>query len=173
MLAGAAATLGAHAALAVPALSVTNFGLRPRDVPRRNAWFEIDAAAFEHNIAETRAILGPGGAELCAIMKADAYGNGLDLLMPSVLKTGITAIGFSSNEEARIARAMNFKGRLIRVRTGDPGRNRRCLPLRSGGIGGQSCRRPAHRRSMAGPEQDACAAHPSLPQRRRHEPQWR
>ena len=51
-------------------------------------------------------------------MKADAYGNGLDLLMPSVLKTGIEAIGFTSNEEARIARAMGFKGRLIRVRTG-------------------------------------------------------
>ncbi|HXS08223.1 MAG TPA: alanine racemase [Rhizomicrobium sp.] len=120
MLAGAAATLGAHAAVATPALSVANFGLRPRDVPRRNAWFEIDAAAFEHNIAQTRAILGPGGAELCAIMKADAYGNGLDLLMPSVLKTGIKAIGFASNEEARIARAMNFKGRLVRVRTATP-----------------------------------------------------
>ena len=120
MLAGATVALGAHAAQAVPALSVVNFGLKPREVPRRNAWFEIDAAAFEHNIAETRAILGPGGAELCAIMKADAYGNGMDLLMPSVLRTGIKAIGFASNEEARIARAMKFRGRLIRVRTATP-----------------------------------------------------
>jgi len=120
MLAGAAASLGAHAALATPPLSVTNFGLKSRDVLRRNAWFEIDALAFEHNIAETHAILGPNGAELCAIMKADAYGNGMDLLMPSVLKTGIRAVGFSSNEEARIARAMKFKGRLIRVRTATP-----------------------------------------------------
>ena len=120
MLAGAAAALGAQTALAAPPLSVTNFGLKPRDVPRRNAWLEIDADAFEHNIAETRAILGPGGAELCAIMKGDAYGNGLDLLMPSVLKTGIKAIGFASNEEARIARAMKFKGRLIRVRAATP-----------------------------------------------------
>src|SRR5262249_16959331 len=120
MLAGAAVTLGAHAALATPALSVNNFGLKPRDVLRRNAWFEIDAAAFEHNIAETRAILGPGGAELCAVMKADAYGHGMDLLMPSVLKAGIKTIGFASNEEARIARAMKFKGRLVRVRTATP-----------------------------------------------------
>ncbi|HEY2835039.1 MAG TPA: alanine racemase, partial [Rhizomicrobium sp.] len=120
MLVGAAATLGAQTALATPPLSVTNFGLKPRDVPRRNAWFEIDAAAFEHNIAETRTILGRGGADLCAVMKADAYGNGMDLLMPSVLKTGIKAVGFSSNEEARIARAMTFKGRLIRVRTATP-----------------------------------------------------
>jgi alanine racemase len=105
-------------AIATPVLSARNFGLRPADAPRRNAWMEIDAAAFEHNIAEVRGILGDGGAQLCAIMKADAYGNGLDLLMPSVLKTKIAAIGFTSNEEARIAREMGFKGRLIRVRTG-------------------------------------------------------
>ncbi|MEO7053450.1 MAG: alanine racemase [Rhizomicrobium sp.] len=105
-------------ALATPVLSARNFGLRPGDAPRRNAWMEIDAAAFEHNIAEVRSILGDGGAQLCAIMKADAYGNGLDLLMPSVLKMKIAAIGFTSNEEARIAREMGFKGRLIRVRTG-------------------------------------------------------
>jgi len=110
--------LGGIPALAAPRLSSRNFGLRPARVPRSNAWFEIDAAAFEHNIAEVRTILGDGGAELCAIMKADAYGNGLDLLMPSVLKTKIAAIGFTSNDEARIARELGFKGRLIRVRTG-------------------------------------------------------
>ncbi|MEP6830677.1 MAG: alanine racemase [Rhizomicrobium sp.] len=105
-------------AFSTPVLSARNFGLRPADAPRRNAWMEIDAAAFEHNIAEVRGILGDGGAQLCAIMKADAYGNGLDLLMPSVLKAKIAAIGFTSNEEARVAREMGFKGRLIRVRTG-------------------------------------------------------
>jgi alanine racemase len=117
ILAGATALVAARPASATPPLSAINFGLKPRQVTRRNAWFEIDAAAFEHNIAETRAILGPGGAELCAVMKADAYGNGMDLLMPSVLKTDIKTVGFASNEEARIARAMGFKGRLIRVRT--------------------------------------------------------
>ena len=119
ILAGLAALpLAGMPALAAPVLSARNFGLRPAQVPRRNAWFEIDAAAFEHNIAQVRAILGAGGAELCAVMKADAYGNGMDLLMPSVLKTRIAAIGFTANDEARIAREMGFKGRLIRVRTG-------------------------------------------------------
>jgi alanine racemase len=114
----AASALGSVQAFAAPALSARNFGLRPARVPRSNAWFEIDAAAFEHNIAEVRTILGDDGAELCAIMKADAYGNGLDLLMPSVLKTRIAAVGITSNDEARVAREMGFKGRLIRVRTG-------------------------------------------------------
>ncbi|MES2253978.1 MAG: alanine racemase [Pseudomonadota bacterium] len=116
--AAALALAATRNALATPVLSSRNFGLRPGDAPRRNAWMEIDAAAFEHNIAEVRSILGDGGAQLCPIMKADAYGNGLDLLMPSVLKMKIAAIGFTSNEEARIAREMGFKGRLIRVRTG-------------------------------------------------------
>jgi alanine racemase len=116
---GAAASLCASLpAMAAPALSSRNFGLRPAKVPRSNAWFEIDAAAFEHNIAQVRAILGDGGAELCTIMKADAYGNGLDLLMPSVLKTRVKAVGITSNDEARVAREMGFKGRLLRVRTG-------------------------------------------------------
>jgi alanine racemase len=114
----ACALAGTSSVLATPALSSRNFGLRPREVPRRNAWMEIDASAFEHNIAAIRALLGDGGAELCAIMKADAYGNGMDLLMPSVLKMRVAAVGFTSNEEARVAREMGFKGRLIRVRTG-------------------------------------------------------
>jgi alanine racemase len=117
-------------ALATPVLSSRNFGLRPAQAPRGNAWFEIDAAAFEHNITEVRGLLGDSGAELCAIMKADAYGNGLDLLMPSVLKMRIAAIGFSSNEEARIAREMNFKGRLMRVRTGTLDEIEDAFPLR-------------------------------------------
>jgi alanine racemase len=133
IIAGGAAALAFAAtgnALATPVLSARNFGLRPTDAPRRNAWMEINAAAFEHNIAEIRAILGAGGAQLCAIMKADAYGNGLDLLMPSVLKTKIAAIGFTSNEEARIARAMGFKGKLIRVRTGTLDEIEDAFPLR-------------------------------------------
>ncbi len=120
IIAGGAAAFALGAApgvMAAPALSSRNFGLRPAQVPRRNAWFEIDAAAFEHNIAEIRGIVGDG-VTLCAIMKADAYGNGLDLLMPSVLKARIAAIGLTSNDEARVAREMGFKGRLIRVRTG-------------------------------------------------------
>jgi alanine racemase len=132
MFGGAASLmLGGIPALAAPRLSSRNFGLRPARVPRSNAWFEIDAAAFEHNIAEVRTILGDGGAELCAIMKADAYGNGLDLLMPSVLKTKIAAIGFTSNDEARIARELGFKGRLIRVRTGTLDEIEDAFPLKA------------------------------------------
>lgn len=81
-----------------------------------NAWIEIDKVAFESNIAALKKHVGDK-TQICAVMKADAYGHGMDLLMPSVIATGIPCIGVASNEEARIARENGFKGRLMRVRT--------------------------------------------------------
>ncbi|MCM2320826.1 MAG: alanine racemase [Pseudomonas sp.] len=81
-----------------------------------NAWIEIDKAAFEHNIAALKQHVG-AKTQICAVMKADAYGHGIDLLMPSVIATGIPCIGIASNEEARIVRENGFTGRLMRVRT--------------------------------------------------------
>lgn len=81
-----------------------------------NAWIEIDKVAFEHNIAVLQKQVG-AKTQICAVMKADAYGHGMDLLMPSVIASGIPCIGVASNEEARIARENGFKGRLMRVRT--------------------------------------------------------
>jgi alanine racemase len=54
-------------------------------------------------------------------MKADAYGHGLGLLMPVVVRLGIPAVGITDNAEARVARACGFQGRLIRMRVAGPG----------------------------------------------------
>lgn len=80
-----------------------------------NAWIEIDPEIFEHNLQLTRAAL-TGGARICAIMKADAYGTGIDLVMPSVIEARLPYVGIASTEEARMARACGYKGRLMRVR---------------------------------------------------------
>lgn len=48
---------------------------------------------------------------MCAVMKADAYGNGIGLPIPSAIRMGITCIGVASNEEARVAREKGFKGK--------------------------------------------------------------
>lgn len=81
-----------------------------------NAWIEVDKVAFESNIAALKKHVGDK-TQICAVMKADAYGHGMDLLMPSVIASGIPCIGVASNEEARIARENGFQGRLMRVRT--------------------------------------------------------
>lgn len=124
---GAAPLLVASAAQAAPVLSSRNFGLRTADGPRRNAWMEVDASAFEHNIAEVRKLAGT--ARLCAVMKANAYGAGIDLLMPSVMALGVDVVGITSNDEARVAREMGYRGRIVRLRSGAPDEIEDAFPL--------------------------------------------
>lgn len=103
---------------AAPVLSPSNHGITLAAARRRNGWIEVDAAAFEANIAAIRAWVGP--ARLCAVIKADAYGNGVALLIPSLIRQGVGALAFAANDEARVARALGYRGRLIRIRTATP-----------------------------------------------------
>lgn len=105
-------------ATASPVLDADNDRLTPAKAARRNGWIEIDAEAFEANIDTVRATIG--SARLCAVMKADAYGNGIALLMPSIRAKRVTDVAITSNDEARVARALGYRGRLIRIRTATP-----------------------------------------------------
>ncbi len=84
-----------------------------------NAWVEIDVKTFENNIKQLQAKLSDQ-TKICAVMKADAYGNGIDLLMPSIIKLDVPCIGIASNDEAKIARLHGYKGVISRVRTASP-----------------------------------------------------
>jgi alanine racemase len=112
------AAFGAGRALAAPILSAGNFGLTPARAARRNGWIDVDAGAFEANIDAVRQ--WTGGTRLCAVMKADAYGNGIALLIPSILRKRVSDVAITSNDEARVARQLGFRGRLIRIRTATP-----------------------------------------------------
>ena len=116
--AAAGAGLAATRAMAAPILSATNFGLTPAQAQRRNGWIEVDAGAFEANIATLRGLVAP--SRICAVMKADAYGNGIALLIPSVIKAGIIDVAITSNDEARVARQLGYRGRLYRIRLAAP-----------------------------------------------------
>jgi len=84
-----------------------------------NAWMEIDHRVFESNLAHLQKRLD-GRTHICAVMKADAYGHGIALLIPSIIHQKIPCVGITSNEEARVARAAGFKGRLMRLRNASP-----------------------------------------------------
>ena len=114
----AGAALAASRAMAAPILSASNFGLTLAQAQRRNGWIEVDAAAFETNISTLRGIVG--ASRVCAVMKADAYGNGIALLIPSVIRAGITDVAITSNDEARVARQLGYKGKLYRIRLAPP-----------------------------------------------------
>ncbi len=114
-----AAALGAGSAAALPVLSANNFGLTLNKVARGNGWIEIDAAGFEANIADLRKLVGPD-QRVCAVLKGDAYGHSIALLIPSIRRMGIDCIGITSNEEARVARKLGYRGTIARLRTATP-----------------------------------------------------
>lgn len=111
---------------AAPPLSMTD-GVAQVSVQESNAWVEINKAAFERNIRTLQAALG-NHSKICAILKADAYGHGIGLLMPSVIKMGVPCVGIASNDEARVVRASGFKGQLVRVRAASMGELEAALP---------------------------------------------
>ncbi|CCW30585.1 alanine racemase [Xenorhabdus nematophila] len=105
------------AAQAAPVLSSDNTQAK-RVAAHNNAWVEINTTTFENNIHTLQQKLNRN-TKMCAVLKGDAYGHGIGLLMPSVIKTGVLCVGITSNEEARIVRESGFKGQLIRIRTAD------------------------------------------------------
>lgn len=53
----------------------------------QRAWVEIDLNALTHNVREIKALLAPQTA-LMAVVKADAYGHGAEIVAKTVLKHG-------------------------------------------------------------------------------------
>ena len=97
-------------------------------VPQANAWLEIDKQAFTDNIRTLQKELD-GKSKICAVMKADAYGNSIDLLMPSILETNVECVGITSNAEATIVRQHGYKGRIARLRAATTNEILDALPL--------------------------------------------
>ena len=111
-----AAAAGTALAAAIDVQAAPLLGSRNRQrALASNAWIEVDPAVLEHNLGLIRAMV-TGGARICAVMKADAYGIGIDMAMPAFIKAGIPCVGIASTEEARMARECGFRGALMRVR---------------------------------------------------------
>ncbi|MEC4726682.1 alanine racemase [Shewanella sp. D64] len=92
-------------------------GVSPVEVVQAaNSWLEVNLTQFDTNIKDLKKHIKPD-VKVCAIMKADAYGNGIAGLMPIILANNIPCIGVTSNEEIRIVRNAGFKGSLMRVRS--------------------------------------------------------
>ena len=80
-------------------------------MPNRPCWVEISTRALEDNYRFLRAACdgrGPGEPviELLAIVKANAYGHGLRICAPSVVRAGARWLGVTSVEEGVEARAL-------------------------------------------------------------------
>ncbi|WP_265698918.1 alanine racemase [Photobacterium obscurum] len=111
----ALALMGQTAANAAPLLVDFDNSEREERVQSSNAWLEIDTQAFSGNIQLLQNQL-EADTKICAIMKADAYGNGIAGLMPSIIANQVPCVGITSNEEARVVRKHGFTGKIMRVR---------------------------------------------------------
>ena len=74
-------------------------------MPSRPCWVEISTRNLEDNYRFLKSI-APAGAELLAIVKADAYGHSLAACGPAAVRAGARWLGVTSVEEGVRARAV-------------------------------------------------------------------
>ena len=89
---------------------------------KRPCWVEVSTSAFEDNYRLlTNACAGAGEPllELLAIVKADAYGHGLELCAPAAVRAGAQWLGVTSVEEGVAARlateALDSEARILAI----------------------------------------------------------
>lgn len=109
-----AGLLNMSSAMAAPLLT-SHISATQAVVPQANAWVEINVQAFEQNIQTLQQQL-QDKSQICAVMKADAYGHGIQLLMPSIIKLNVPCVGITSNAEAAMVRQSGYQGRILRLR---------------------------------------------------------
>lgn len=69
-----------------------------KKINRQRAWVEIDLNALAHNVREIKALLSPQTA-LMAVVKADAYGHGAEIVAKTVLEHGVTCLAVATLTE--------------------------------------------------------------------------
>ena len=67
---------------------------------------------FKNNISHIRNIVKP--SQLCVVMKANAYGHGLESLAPTAIAAGADYIGICTNPEATITIVPNVIARKLK-----------------------------------------------------------
>ncbi|MEB3206404.1 MAG: alanine racemase [Vampirovibrionales bacterium] len=79
---------------------------------RRDAWVTIDLDALEHNARTLQAGL-PKNISAMAVVKADAYGHGAVMVIPTLLACGFTSFGVASADEAMQIRDANISAPVL------------------------------------------------------------
>jgi alanine racemase len=75
-------------------------------------WAEVDLEAIAHNVRELRRITDPG-ADLMAVVKANAYGHGVIEITRKALENGAASMGVARIEEGIELRKAGFKESVL------------------------------------------------------------
>jgi alanine racemase len=78
----------------------------------------VSRGAFLANIQTVRSLASP--AKVCVVMKANAYGHGLEALAPVAVEGGADYIGICTNPEAETVRRLGLNVPLLRLRMALP-----------------------------------------------------
>lgn len=81
-----------------------------------NSYIEVDIKAFQSNIKQVKKLL-ENKSKICAVMKADAYGNGIETLLPTIKSEKISCVGVTGNAEIKLLRNLKYRGEILRIRT--------------------------------------------------------
>ncbi|MBI1494213.1 alanine racemase [Halocynthiibacter styelae] len=87
--------------------------------PVKASWCEIYPDRIANNLKIGLDLIPPETG-FCAVLKADAYGHGINAVVPVVMAAGVNHIGITSNAEARAVRDAGFAGNLLRLRSATP-----------------------------------------------------
>jgi len=81
-------------------------------IERGRAWVEIDLDALSHNIADIRSKT-PSDCEIMAIVKANAYGHGIEKVVERMANDGVTAFGVATINEGIQVRQVVPSGEIL------------------------------------------------------------
>ncbi|CUH40080.1 Alanine racemase [Jannaschia seosinensis] len=87
--------------------------------PIADAWVEIDLDRMRNNLATIFRRL-PEGSRYCAVLKADAYGHGIDRVAPVLADEGVDFAAITDNADVFALRRAGFAGRIMRLRGAAP-----------------------------------------------------
>lgn len=83
------------------------------------AWAQVNLDAITHNLKEIRRITNKN-AEICGVVKADAYGHGFLEVSKTLIKNGVTYLAVSMLDEAIQLREQNITVPILILSYTDP-----------------------------------------------------
>ncbi len=86
--------------------------LIPSRIETRPNWAEVSLAALRHNFRVLQQHVGPG-VTICAVVKCNAYGHGVEECAPALQQAGATWFGVTSTDEGVVLRAAGVTGRIL------------------------------------------------------------
>ncbi len=94
----------------------------------RPAWIEVDLGAVAHNLDIIKDFLSPG-SEICAVVKANAYGHGLDRVVSFMSGYGVRNFAVATVEEAAAVRKIAPQAMILVLSLVWPGQIEEVLDL--------------------------------------------